>query len=240
MPVATPERAQHFTVDQYHRMIDIGVLGEGDAVELLENQIIRKGMCQEDGEPILHRFSEEQCLKMVAAGIISEADAFTLAEQGVDSEMARNPAHDSTIDRVDESIRPLVRSPWRMRIQSAIKISGGEPEPDIAIVRGPAGRYDDHHPGSDEIALLIEISDTTLAYDRGIKLRAYANAEVPVYWIVNLVDRQVDVYSSPKPSRKRPSSYGKHAEYKPGQAISVVIDGKQVGTIAVDSILPPA
>jgi len=153
---------QYFTVDQYHRMIECGVLGEGDAVELLENQIVH------------NRFSPEQCLKMVEEGIISEEQAFTPSELGVDSEMPRNPAHDSTIERLDEALRPLLPAKWRLRIQSAIRLLGGEPEPGLAVVRGPVGRYDDHHPEPRDIALLIEVCDTTLAYDSGIKLRSYA------------------------------------------------------------------
>ena len=239
MAIATTLPAQQFTVDQYHQMIDIGVLGEGDAVELIEGCILLKGQTHENGEPILYRFSEEQCLRMVADGIVTEEEAFTLAEVGVESEIPRNPAHDSAIERTDLAIRALLPAGLRVRVQSAIRLAGGEPEPDLAIVIGPVGSNDDHHPIVDEIAMVIEVSDSTLAYDRGIKLRAYAGAAIPAYWIVNLVDRQVEVYGNPKASRTGTPRFAKRSDYLPGQQVPVVLAGSAIGSIAVDAILPP-
>ena len=239
MAIATTLPAQQFTVDQYHQMIDIGVLGEGDAVELIDGLVILKGQTHENGEPILYRFSEEQCLRMVADGIVTEEEAFTLAEFGVESEMPRNPAHDSAIERTDLAIRALLPAGLRVRVQSAIRLAGGEPEPDLAIVIGPVGSNDDHHPIVDEIAMVIEVSDSTLAYDRGIKLRAYAGAAIPAYWIVNLVDRQVEVYGNPKASRTGAPRFAKRSDYLPGQQVPVVLAGSAIGSIAVDAILPP-
>ena len=239
MTPATALPSQQFTVVQYHRMIENGVLGEGDAVELIEGLIVLKGQSHETGEPILYRFSEDQCLRMVAAELVTEEEAFSLAEQGVNSDMPRSPTHDSAIDRTDDAVRPLLPPVWRLRIQSAIRITGGEPEPDLGVVRGPAGRYDDHHPGFKEIAILIEVSDSTLVYDRGIKLRAYAAASIPAYWIVNLIDRQVEVNALPKSPRKGTPFYSSRIDYKPGQEFPVVIEGATLGSIAANAILPP-
>ena len=129
---------RRFTVDQYHRMIELGILNEGDGVELLEGQILHKGGWQNDG-PVVYRFTAEQCLRMSAAGIVTEDEAFTLAEEGAIPEMPRSPADDSAIDRADDVIRPHLPSSWRLRIQSAVRIPGGEPEPDLAIVMGRRG-----------------------------------------------------------------------------------------------------
>jgi Uma2 family endonuclease len=110
-----------------------------------------------------------------------------------------------------------------------------EPEPDVAAVRGSRHDYGDRIPGPEDIGLLIEVSDSTLPYDRGEKGMAYARGRIPVYWIINLIDRQVEVYS-------RPSARGYRSRrvYKPGQEIPVVIAGAEVGRIAVAAILPPA
>ena len=127
----------------------------------------------------------------------------------------------------------------RFTAVAAIRIAGGEPEPDLAVVIGPVGNNDDHHPNVDEIAMVIEVSDSTLTYDRGIKLRAYAGAAIPAYWIVNLVDRQVEVYGNPKPSRTGTPRFAKRSDYLPGQQVPVVFAGSTLGSIAVDAILPP-
>ncbi len=75
--------------------------------------------------------------------------------------------------------------------------------------------------------------DTSLDRDRGAKLLAYAKGRIPIYWIVNLVDRQVEVYSDPTPD-----GYRSMQIFTPGQDIPVAIDGVEVGRIAVADILP--
>ena len=72
-----------------------------------------------------------------------------------------------------------------------------------------------------------------LATDRGEKLRAYAKAAIPIYWIVNLVNRQVEVYTGPEVD-----DYATRQDFLPGQQVPLVIDGQQLGQVAVDGILP--
>ena len=88
------------------------------------------------------------------------------------------------------------------------------------------------HPGAADVALVVEVADSSLAEDR--KMAAiYGGAGVPVYWIVNLVDRQVEVYTDPGIG-----GYATRTDFRPGQQVPVVIDGREVGQIAVDDILP--
>jgi Uma2 family endonuclease len=216
-------------------MIELGVLTEGDGVELIDGQILHKGGWR-DGGPVVYRFTPEQCLRMSAAGIVSEDEAFTLAEEGAIPEMPRSPAHDSAIDRLDDALRALLPLGWRLRIQSAIWLPGGEPEPDLAVVLGPVGRYDAHHPRPNEVAVVVEVADTTLQYDRTLKLRGYAQAQIPVYWIVNLEDRQVEVYSNPITAGT--PGYATTAVYRVGDLITFTVAGAQAGTVAVVDLLP--
>ena len=93
-----------------------------------------------------------------------------------------------------------------------------EPEPDLAIVAGVPEDYRARHPGPEDIALLVEVAETTLDRDRGDKLLAYSAGGIAVYWIVNLVDHRVEVYTQPSPSgylhatglRCRPGDPGRH------------------------------
>ena len=79
-----------------------------------------------------------------------------------------------------------------------------EPEPDVSVVRGIRLRITGTgSPSRRTWRLLVEVSDSSLSQDRGKKLSAYAKAGIPVYWIVNLVDRQVEVYSNPGPNGYR-------------------------------------
>lgn len=82
--------------------------------------------------------------------------------------------------------------------------------------------------------MIVEVADKgRLAYDRGEKLGCFAGGEIPVYWIVNRVDRQVEVFTGPSPV-----GYQTRVDFKPGERVPVVIDGRQVGEIAVEDMLP--
>jgi Uma2 family endonuclease len=107
-----------------------------------------------------------------------------------------------------------------------------KPEPDRCVVRGAIRDYSQRSPGPADIALIVEVSDTSLGEDRKLA-RVYGGAGVPAYWIVNLVDRQVEVYTLPYPD-----GYHSRQDHAPGQDMAIVIDGVEVGRVAVADILP--
>jgi len=125
---------------------------------------------------------------------------------------------------------------WRLRVQSAITTSDSEPEPDFAIVPGPAERYLPHHPLPADIATLIEVADSSLARDRE-KKRIYGHAGIAIYWIINLPDALVEVYSEPTGADAAPG-YRQRQDYKANDAVPLVIQGKEGGRIAVRDLLP--
>lgn len=104
------------------------------------------------------------------------------------------PAHDAVIQRLTRVLVPALADRAGVRIQSSFAASdGSEPEPDVAVV--PPGEYDDAHPT--EAWLIVEVAHTSLETDRVLKARLYAECDVPEYWVVNLVDRLVEVFSDP-------------------------------------------
>ena len=107
-----------------------------------------------------------------------------------------------------------------------------EPEPDLLIVRGKPGDYRIGYPGPDDVALIVEVSDSSLRIDRGDKLRAYARSGIVHYWIVNLVDRRIEAYSDPGPD-----GYGASTIHDRSSEVAVVIDGVEAGRIAVGAVL---
>jgi Putative restriction endonuclease len=145
------------------------------------------------------------------------------------------PAHAAVTGRLRRRIDRILPVGWSTREDKPVRIPPlYEPLPDIAGVRGDDENYLDHHPGPGDIAFLVEISDATLSKDQGKKLATYAQNDIPIYWIVNLVDRQVEVYTDP-----RPNGYGMHLVFKAGQSVPVVVEGREVGQIDVTDILPP-
>ena len=116
-------------------------------------------------------------------------------------------------------------------------ISGyDEPEPDVTVRRGELRDYDRRKATAEDIALLVEVAVSSLDTDRGEKLRAYAAAGIPTYWIINLNTRRVEVYTAPRGADG--VGYAQREERTEADQLDVVIDGQAVGQIAVAAILP--
>ena len=194
LPLGPPaEPLSRPTVEQYHTMIDAGVLGDDDPVELLEGWLVIK--------------------------------------------IPKHSPHSLSNELVAETLRPLLRKGWHLRSQQPITTDSSEPEPDNAVVRGMLRDFTFGHPTPKDTPLLIEVSDFTLTRDRGIKKRIYARAGIPVYWIVNLIDRCVEVYTEPSGPAEQPD-YRKQQVLGPDDSVSVVLDGQEVGKIQVKQLLP--
>jgi Uma2 family endonuclease len=116
--------------------------------------------------------------------------------------------HAMLVILLDHRAVPLCQGPLRLDHFS-------EPQPDIAVVRAPRERYLDAHPTPADALFVVEVSDSTLAYDRGEKLKAYAGAAIPEYWIVDIRHQRIDVYAEPDGSR-----YQSHAVVSRGQSLA--------------------
>jgi Uma2 family endonuclease len=115
-------------------------------------------------------------------------------------------------------------------------LDDSEPEPDTTIVRGDEGLYRMRHPGPEDTAVAIEVSSSSLGRDRNDKARIYARAGIPVYWIVNVVDRVIEVFTQPSGPSGTPA-YAKSDVFAVGSDVPLVIDGDTVGTIAVADVM---
>ena len=226
------------SVKQYHEMIKSGILKNGDPVELLEGLLFLKhppaGAAQEEE---LYRLSVKQYHEMIPAGILEDGSPVELLEGLLVRKMTKKPPHCLSVGLTHDALFALLPAGWHLNVQGAITTRESEPEPDIAVVRGERRQFADHHPGPKDAALVVEVADASLRRDRTFKKRIYARARVPVYWIVNLVDRQIEVYSDPTGSAKKPE-YRRREEYSDKAAVPVVLDGKEVGRVQVKDVLP--
>ncbi len=184
---------RRFTVPEYHRLTEIGILTENDNVELLEGYLILK--------------------------------------------MARNPPHDGTIHRVLKQLLKVLPTGWDVRIQSAITLTDSEPEPDLAVVREDPDGYVTRHPHASDVEVVIEVADSTLAGDRADKGRIYARAGIPCYWIVNLPDQQIEVYTLPSGPPAVPA-YSQRQDFRSGTLVPLSLDGQPVSPLPVQQLLP--
>ncbi|MSR60693.1 MAG: Uma2 family endonuclease [Planctomycetaceae bacterium] len=121
------------------------------------------------------------------------------------------------------------------RIRALLEFEQSCPQPDHAIVRGSIRKYSDRFPNALETLLVIEVSGDSLDADRYLKGQVYAAEGVPEYWIVNCIERQVEVYTEPHAKAKTPR-YRKLTTYLPGHSIPVHVAGKKLGELAVNSL----
>jgi Uma2 family endonuclease len=176
----------------------------------------------------VRRFSVDEYHRMIQTHVLKENDPVELLEGWIVLKMPRTPPHDVLIDLAADAIRPVLPPEWRLRIQSAITTDDSEPEPDLAVVRGPARRYLLQHPTPAEVAILMEVSASSLDYDRDVKGPIYARAGIAVYWIINLVDARIEVYSDPLAG-----AYGRREDFSDPATVPIVIAGQKVADVPV-------
>jgi Uma2 family endonuclease len=185
----------------------------------------------------VRRFTVEEYHQLIQKGILNEDDRVELLEGWIVPKMPRNPPHDVTINKAQEVFLAHLPPGWKIRVQSAITTETSEPEPDFAIVLGPPERFLHHHPKPDEVAVVIEVADSSLNRDREEKAKLYARARIPVYWIINLVDGQVEVYSKPSGPEPHPG-YRRREDYRVNESAPLAITGHEVAQIQVRDLLP--
>ena len=172
---------RRFTVHEYHRMAEAGILHEDDRIELIDGELV----------------------EMAAIGT----------------------RHFSCVNRLNHLLVGNVGEDVIVSVQNPVRLNEyAEPQPDVALIR--ARDYRESLPTPDDVLLLIEVSDTTLAYDRGLKLSRYARSGIPEVWIVDLEGEKIEHHTGPSGDLYRhvePARRGETLESAalPGRAIRV-------------------
>jgi len=187
-------------------------------------------------EPIW-RFSVAQYHQMIRLGILTEDDPVELLEGWIIHKMPKNPPHRAATKLTRNALEEIVPEGWYVDALRTITLLDSEPEPDVVVVRGNTRDYLDRHPGSQDLALVVEIADSTLERDRSSKKRLYARAGIPVYWIVNLPEQKLEVYTEPIDLSQEPT-YQQRQDYSLSDEVSVAIEGREVGRLTVQDLLP--
>jgi hypothetical protein len=235
---------RRFTVDEYHRMIEAAILTTEDKVELLDGYILYKA-----DYPELHAtdtvfpewralrpFTPAEYHKMLDLGIISREEKLELLDGYLVLKMSQNPPHRAAMTRLMYWLTARLPSGWVFMVNSTVEFSLREPEPDGSIVRGSLSDFDTRQPTAADFGIVIEVSDSTLDMDRTGKGGLYARENLPRYWIVDVVDKQIEVYTDPDQSAK-PPVYRTRTDYKPGTDVPIVLDGRTAGTVPVSDLI---
>jgi Putative restriction endonuclease len=187
------------------------------------------------------RLSVSQYHAMLQAGIIDEDTQIELLEGILVAKMAKNPPHRISTKLIREALENITPEGWYVDSQEPITLVNSEPEPDIVIVRGKTTDYRDRHPAASDVVLVIEVSDATLERDRTIKQRIYARAGIAIYWILNLRDQQLEVYTQPINQSESEPKYQQHQIFKETESVTVYWqDGecdREFGSITIQNLL---
>jgi Uma2 family endonuclease len=183
------------------------------------------------------RFTVEEYLRIVKTGILTDQDKVELIEGRIVEKTPRNPPHEASLQRVSSQLMKLVPAEWMVRAQATLRLGESAPEPDVSILRGPVDRYDKVHPQGADTLLVVEIADSTLQDDRHWMVRLYAGAGIPTYWIVNLVDRRVEVYSEPTGPDHFPA-YRVRRDFQETATVAIAFPDGVTAELSVASMLP--
>lgn len=173
--------------------------------------------------------------ELINQGVFSENERCELLEGVVVEKMTKNPPHVVANRRCEQRFASLLPPGWHVRSQDPLTLAQSEPEPDVAIVRGRFEDYATRHPAGDDVALVVEVADASLATDR-YKVEIYAAAGIPCYWILNLVDRVVEVYTSPVTAGAK-SSYANVRRCAANDEIAVFLADQEVARLSVADLL---
>ena len=158
-------------------------------------------------EPQRYLWTREAFYRLLNLGIIAPDERLELIEGEIIRKMPKNPPHTIATMLTTEVLKRIFHNGYNVRIQEPFVVSDiSEPEPDIAVVTGEIKDYLAEHPSV--AALLIEVSDSTLAADRSTKASLYARAGVEDYWVLNVIDRVLEIHRQPAPMENQP--YGFH------------------------------
>ena len=174
------ETQRLFTIEEYHRMAEAGILHEDDRVELIEGKIIQMAAIGS---------RHAACVKRLVKLLVRE-----IGDSGV-------------VGAQDPIILP----------------DSSEPEPDVTVLRPRDDFYAAGHPIPEDVLLLIEVSDTSLEYDREIKLPLYARAGIPEVWIVNLAGSDILTYSRPESGSYEEVNLARHGDRISSQVLPALL-----------------
>jgi Uma2 family endonuclease len=179
------------------------------------------------------RMSVDQYEKLAESGVFTKRDKLHLIDGILVTKVTQNPPHVVADTLCRDALTQIIPAGWHIRSDKPVRLPpDSEPEPDQCVVRGAARDYSARQPSAIDVGLLVEVADSSLEADRAMA-RTYSARGIPVYWIINLRESQVEVYTEPATD-----GYGVTHTYKPGESVPVVLDGVEVGRIAVSDILP--
>jgi Uma2 family endonuclease len=185
-----------------------------------------------------YRLTVRQFEQMIDAGVFRDEDHVELLGGLLVDQMTTNDPHDFAVDQIGAILTRGLPDEWIARQEKSVVLGRfWRPQPDVAVARGPRERYDSAAPKVAELGMLTEVADSSYRKDRGTKWRKYAACRIPIYWILNLPQRQLEVHSVPV-GRGKAAEYRHVTTYGPDDEVPVTLEGRELLRIKVSDLLP--
>ena len=170
-------------------------------------------------EPTRRRISVDEYYAMAEAGILTRDERVELIDGEIITISPIGSEHGASVDAGNYFLVSLLRGRAIVRVQGNVRLDDyNEPEPDFALMKWRYDFYRNELPGPDDVLLIIEVSDTSLSYDRGVKLALYARFGIPEVWIANIPNCIVEAYTDPVDGE-----YTNSLMYSPGETASPAV-----------------
>jgi Uma2 family endonuclease len=198
-------------------------------------QTAAEDLTDEDFVPQAYRWTREQFNEMGDMGLFEGRRAILVEGEILAMPGMKDP-HRTALVLADEAFRAAFGAGYFLSMQSPFDIGKAtDPEPDLAVIKGSVRDYSGK--GLQVAEIIVEVSDTTYAYDRREKASLYAKAGVQDYWIVRLKTRQVEVYRQPQPDDTQPFGFG-YGEKTIHESGAMVLPLAAPHPVAVSALLP--
>ncbi len=171
-----------------------------------------------------------------ALGQTAQSSGFELLEGVVVEKSRQSLRHESALEKLQDVLR-VVPEDWQVRVQQPLALGDSQPQPDIAVVRKVLDDYADGPPQATDVVMVVEAADASLLLDRRLKARIYARAGILNYWVLNLLDSQLEVFTNPSGLVPMPG-YQEQRIYRIEDRISLVIGLDDLGTIRIGELIP--
>jgi len=186
-----------------------------------------------------HRWTTDAYDRMVAHGLFSPGEHVELIDGEVVNMTPQGSAHATAVLLMQRQLQSVFGIGFHVRPQLPLVADlRSEPEPDISVVRGDVRDYSEIHPSARETVLVVEVADSSLEYDRVTKGGLYARAGIPEFWIVNLIDLQLEVYRGPRPDPAARFGWGYAERFSVSSGQSASPLEMPSAAVAVRDLLP--
>lgn len=135
---------------------------------------------------------------MAETGVIKPDARVELLEGEIIDMMPIGPFHGGTVNKLTRLFSELPKGRWLVSVQNPVRLGPhSEPQPDLLLLKPSPDAYSSRHPAAGDVFLLIEVADSTVEYDRTMKVPVYGGAGVPEVWLINLPEQMIEVYREP-------------------------------------------